>query len=315
MMRAAERWHHGWMFRVTLVTIALVACGGRSSSPAALAPAEPPPRPEPAPVRAVDPAPVDAARPALAPADCTALRSAPALGVAVVTSRTPDCSGIGHARIVLEVRRLARGSAITRIVTATPLHGEDSQRFAAGAVVVAAIEPAPGAAATVDCVPLPAHEGTLRHAIAVESITAGEHLLDELAAGRACPAPACPMPAAVELRSPTPIPGRKPHPGWYEASKAHGEGLDALAAGDAAAAAAHFMDCGMFAGMLHEHTRNDAVADANAITCFQLAARSFAAAGRFESEGRAALEPHAKGKAPIARAVQALLAAPPADCR
>lgn len=305
------------MIRVTLVTIALVACGARSSPPAEHAPAEA--QREAAPARAADPAPVDAAiipaLPALAPADCSALRSAPALGIAVVTSRTADCSGIGHARIVLEVRRLARGSAITRIVTATPLHGEHSQRLAAGAVVVAAIEPAAGPAATVDCVPLPAHEGTLRHAIAVESIAAGEHLLDELAAGRICPAPACPMPAAVKLRSPTPIPGRKPHPGWYEASKAYGDGLDALAARDAAAAAAHFMDCGVFADMLHEHTSNDAVADANAITCFQLAARSFAAAGRFESEGRAALEPHAKGETPTARAVQALLAAPPADCR
>lgn len=185
---------------VPLALAVLAACGAGSPAPASPPPVAPP----------VSPATADAAGtpststpatggPAGAPdasagaaaslseSDCRAFGAASALGAAVVASVTPDCSGVGHSRIVLEVRALARGERIATIVTSQPLWGASRGELAVGDTLVVAIEPAVRPAETVYCVPLPAHEGVLRHAIEVDSLDVAERVLDDLAAGRACP--------------------------------------------------------------------------------------------------------------------------------
>lgn len=128
-----------------------------------------------------------AARVTLAEADCRAFGAARALGVAVVASVRPDCSGVGHNRIVLDVRRLARGEGIAQIVTSRPLIGTARSELAVGDALVVAIEPEVRVAEIVHCVPLPARQGVLRHAVEVDSLATAERVLDDIAAGRACP--------------------------------------------------------------------------------------------------------------------------------
>lgn len=169
-----------------LALAVLTACGASSQTPASQPPAGPPVSPTAdGPAGAPD-APVEPAV-SLSEADCRAFDAARALGAAVVVSVTPDCSGVGHNRIVLEVRTLARGERIATIVTSQPLMGPDRGELAVGDTLVVAIEPAVRPAETVYCVPLPAHEGVLRHALEVDSLDAARRVLDELAAGRACP--------------------------------------------------------------------------------------------------------------------------------
>jgi hypothetical protein len=120
-------------------------------------------------------------------ADCRAFGAARALGAAIVASVSPDCSGVGHNRIVLDVRRLARGEGIAQIVTSRPLIGATSRELAPGDALVVAIEPEVRAAEIVHCVPLPARQGVLRHAVEVDSLATAERVLDDIAAGRACP--------------------------------------------------------------------------------------------------------------------------------
>jgi hypothetical protein len=123
----------------------------------------------------------------LVEADCQAFGAARALGVAVVASVSPDCSGVGHNRIVLDVRRLARGEGIAQIVTSRPLIGPARSELAVGDALVVAIEPEVRAAEIVHCVPLPARQGVLRHAVEVDSLATAERVLDEIVADRACP--------------------------------------------------------------------------------------------------------------------------------
>jgi len=179
-----------------LALAVLAACGAGSQAPARQPPvASPVARPAPPATRPAGPV-TDA--PAVAPdasgatavslseADCRAFGAARALGVAVVTSVRPDCSGVGHNRIVLEVRWLARGERIATVVTSRPLVGPARGELAVGDTLVAAIDPEVRAAETVYCVALPAREGVLRHAIEVDSLATARRVLDELAAGRAC---------------------------------------------------------------------------------------------------------------------------------
>jgi hypothetical protein len=181
-----------------LALAVLAACGAGSQAPAGQLPAAPPAAPPVVAPVAPPVAPVtDAhagapdtpAEPAvsLSEADCRAFEAASALGVAVVASVDPDCSGVGHSRIVLEVRRLARGERIATIVTSRPLVGPARGELAVGDTLVVAIDPEVRAAETVFCVALPASEGALRHAFEVDSLAAAGRVLDELAAGRACP--------------------------------------------------------------------------------------------------------------------------------
>lgn len=258
----------------------------------------------------------DAATPSITldAADCVALTWSRAVGIAVVQSRTPDCSGIGKHHIVLDVPHLARGESIARIVTTTPLVGDRRVELAVGATVLAAIDPDPRPAQTVSCVPLPALDGTLRHAVEVDSLDTGVRVLAEIAAGRLCPRPGCSMPQVPPLQSPTAIPGRKPHPAWAHAAEAHANGEAALAAGDHVAAAAHFMQCGETSALARDRTKNASVAEANANACFDTAAGIFAAAGVFATVGRAELATFAQWKDPIGDHVRKLLASPPVDC-
>ena len=126
----------------------------------------------------------------LADADCRALATAQVLGVAVVVSSVPDCSGIGHARIVLEVQQLARGAAIQTVVTSRPLHGVDEgPRFREGDTVVISIAAAKEPARTVSCVPLPASDGTVSHAVSVEDTDEGRRMLAAIVDGRCYASP------------------------------------------------------------------------------------------------------------------------------
>lgn len=296
-----------------MVLFVVAACGSRTP------PVEPaPPAPTPVEVTATNDAsvPIDASMlsVALSAADCVALTWSRAVGVAVVQSRTSDCSGVGNHQIVLDVPHLSRGEGIQRIVTSRPMAGSRSAELAVGTTVLAAIEPDRRPAQTVNCVPLPDLDGTLRHAVEVDSVDTGMRVLSEIAAGRLCPRPGCPLPSAQALQSPTPIPGRKPHPWWAHASQEHAKGEEALAAGNHVAAAEHFMQCGAMSADLRDGTKNGRVAEVNAIACFDTAARIFAAAGVFAVVGRAELAPYAERKDPIGEHVRKLLASPPSDC-
>ncbi len=183
-----------------LALAVLTACGAGSQTPASQPAAAPPMSPAtagsagiPSTATAATDGPAGApdapAEPAvgLSEADCRAFEAASALGAAVVVSVTPDCSGVGHNRIVLEVRALARGERIATIVTSRPLWGASRGELAVGDTLVVAIDPEVRPAETVYCVALPAHEGVLRHALEVDSLATAERVLDDLAAGRACP--------------------------------------------------------------------------------------------------------------------------------
>jgi hypothetical protein len=161
-----------------LACVGLIACGAATPGPSTTPPAvstTPDVRPDSAAPAVVLPA-----------ADCRALRAGRALGVAVVVESRPDCSGIGHLRVVLEVRRLARGTGIERIVTSRPLYGSREPRLEVGATVIAAIEPEVRPAETVYCVALPARQGSVRHAMQVDSLEAAEPILEVLASDRPC---------------------------------------------------------------------------------------------------------------------------------
>ena len=178
-------------FPFPLPLAVLAACGAGSQAPAGQPPAAPV-APVPSGQAVAPEAPAEPAV-SLSEADCRAFGAARALGVAVVASVQPDCSGVGHNRIVLEVRRLARGERIATIVTSRPLVGLGRGELAVGDTLVVAIEPEVRAAETVYCVALPAREGVLRHAVEVDSQAAAGRVLDDLAAGRACP-PTVPAP-------------------------------------------------------------------------------------------------------------------------
>lgn len=124
--------------------------------------------------------------PTLPAGDCRALRGARALAVAAVVLSEPDCSGVGHQRVVLEVRQLARGAGIERIVTSRPLGSADGPAFQKGDLFVVAVEPGVRPAEVVYCVALPAHQGSVRHALKVGSEDEARRILDEVAAGAPC---------------------------------------------------------------------------------------------------------------------------------
>jgi hypothetical protein len=179
------------MTAVTLATLTLLAgaCWSTTSSPT--------PRDSPRDLvvagAAVDAAPAIAHADArqiapvtLAADDCTVLHDAPALGVAVVILSKPDCSSVGHRRIALEVRRLVRGTAIQYLVTSRPLYERGDKELEVGDVVVVAIEPVQRPAETVYCVALPAHEGTVKRAVEVDSEATANRIADEIAAGTTC---------------------------------------------------------------------------------------------------------------------------------
>ena len=151
----------------------------------------PPTRPATTPAVAHDAtAPRDARAPAaaLTAADCRAFATPRPIAIAVVAHSTPDCSGVGHARIVLDVVRLERGTGIARVVTSRPLNAPGEPAFAVGDHLVIAIEPGTRPAETVQCVALPAHGGTVGHAIGATSRAQAEQLLAQLVAAR-CPSP------------------------------------------------------------------------------------------------------------------------------
>jgi hypothetical protein len=167
--------HHAWLL--------VAACGGgsppiTSSTPPSNAALE----------QRVDAAPHVAH--ALSDADCRAFAAAPAVGTAVVVSSTADCSGIGHALIVLEVNDLGRGETIRTVLASRPLHGgDDAVAFREGDTVVVAIAPMKEPARTVSCVPLPASDGVVRHAVSVEGGDAARRLLGAIVDGSACHTP------------------------------------------------------------------------------------------------------------------------------
>ena len=118
-----------------------------------------------------------AARPVLAAADCRALASAPALAIATVASSKADCSSIGNTYVVFDVVRLVRGENVARVVIRRPLYGTE-RPFAVGDTFVVAIEPDVRPAQTVQCVPLPAHEGNVRHFVHASSAMDAERLVE-----------------------------------------------------------------------------------------------------------------------------------------
>jgi hypothetical protein len=130
----------------------------------------------------VEPRDVPAAR-QLDAAECGGFAPARALAIATVASSTPDCSGVGHARIVFDVVKLVRGENITRVVASEPLHRAGSDRIAVGDTFVVAIEPEQRPAQTVHCVSLPAREGVVRHRLRAESAADAEQIVDAV---RAC---------------------------------------------------------------------------------------------------------------------------------
>ena len=183
------------MSRHHLLALFIAACG-RGPAPAA-APSPPAPRDDaPGTIGSLAGAAVtdqgsdSPPHAALTAADCRAFAEALGLGIAVVASSTPDCSGIGHARIVLEVQHLSRGGGIRSVVTSRPLYsGDHAERMREGDVLVVAMTPNAQAARTVSCVRLPASDGDLERAVVVTSVDAGRRLIDAILDGSACPAP------------------------------------------------------------------------------------------------------------------------------
>lgn len=168
----------------------LVACrGGRDASV---------PSTQQPPARAVDAgtspdAPERAGRidpfvpPALSEADCKAFLGAPALAVAVVVTSQADCSGIGHLRVVLEVRHRNDATDIDLVSTSRPLYAQSMPAYRLGDAFIVAIEPAAVPAETVYCVPLPARQGQVLHLVGVDDESAGERTIEGLLAGELCP--------------------------------------------------------------------------------------------------------------------------------
>ncbi len=146
-------------------------------SPVAPSPAPAPPEPPPAPAAA------DEAAAALPAEICAGLRAAPALALAVVRAATPDCSGVGHTRIVFDVVELARGTGIAVVSHSHLLYTKDGPRFAGGDHAVLAIEPAALPAEEEMCVPLPKRDGRVTRAVRVDSAAAGARLLERLSGG------------------------------------------------------------------------------------------------------------------------------------
>jgi hypothetical protein len=160
--------------RCVLVLVTVVGCSGKSA----------PPRPSAPPVAdaPIAIAPADAAGdPALGVEECRRFAAAGALAIATVANNTSDCSGVGHERIVFDVVRLVRGTNITKVVTSRSLAANEGP-IVAGDTFLLAIEPVDRPAATVHCVPVPAHQGTVEHLVQVASIAAAEQAL------AACPA-------------------------------------------------------------------------------------------------------------------------------
>lgn len=166
----------------------LAVAGCRSHAPAQVAPPPPAPTDAAAGSADVDASVPDASAPAVALSteQCRAFTDAGAIGIAVVASRTPDCSSVGHNRIVLDVQRLGRGQDIATLVTSRPLYGAARNELAVGDIVVVAIEPVVRPAETLMCVPLPAHQGTVRLALEAASLADAERILADITSGRAC---------------------------------------------------------------------------------------------------------------------------------
>jgi hypothetical protein len=160
-----------------LLVLGLAAC----SAPPAPAPQAPAPAPKP--TRPDDPPPPPQA-PALTDSDCAVVKTAPAIGVAVVTESRTDCSSVGGRWVVLEVKHLARGEKITLAAIRLPLH---DRKLQVGDTVVAALEPIDMPSKTVYCVALPAFQASLSRAVTVDSFETGKRLADAIAAGRTCP--------------------------------------------------------------------------------------------------------------------------------
>lgn len=118
---------------------------------------------------------------------CAALSKAKNLAVVEVVAATPDCSGVGHLRVVLEVRGPAHGRAMKTIVTSEPLIGLD--RTSKGDVFVASLEHRPGPKKNVYCVPMPAHDGRVREKIPVANVAEGTATLQRILAGGPCRKP------------------------------------------------------------------------------------------------------------------------------
>ena len=171
--------HH----HVVVAVLAAACAGGRPGS-GQPPPASPPPAP-PAPDRS-SPAPDAGVTPTLTDADCAAFGAAPVLALATVRSATPDCSSVGHTRVVLDVLRLARGARVAVVSVSYALHEQGAPRLSPGDHVVIAVEPRPLPAEDVYCVPMPARDGAVMRAIRVDSGGAGDRLLDDLGGGAAC---------------------------------------------------------------------------------------------------------------------------------
>jgi hypothetical protein len=176
--------------RLVIVAGLVGACAGAPTtapqSPAAQAVRiDPPARDEgepsdatPAGARTVETAPP------LSREDCDAFDSASALAIAVVVVSQPDCSSVGHLRVVLEVQRLVRGSGMTHVGTSRALFSQSELRFEVGDTLLVALEPEIQPAETFHCVSLPDRQGSVRHAVKVASISEAEPLLDAIALGR-----------------------------------------------------------------------------------------------------------------------------------
>lgn len=173
--------------------VLLAACASGSSDGERAPAAEPAPQaapaPAPAPAAPVPAPPPDAgsAGGVRVPAGiCADLRAAPALALATVRASTPDCSSVGHQRIVFDVVELARGAGIQVVSHSHLLYQKDAPRFAAGDHAILGIEPDTLPAEQEMCVPMPARQGRVTTAVRVDSTDAGRRLLGDLARGAAC---------------------------------------------------------------------------------------------------------------------------------
>jgi hypothetical protein len=173
-------------YRLHLIVALAGACAA-DPPPASVHPVrvEPPARTEPAeggePKQA---RPVAESAPALSREDCDAFEAAPALAVAVVVTSEPDCSSVGHTRTVLEVRSLGRGAGIERVGTSRTLYSNEEPRLQVGDTALVAIEPRLSPAETVHCVALPERQGSVRHAVKVDSLATSQALLDAVVQGK-----------------------------------------------------------------------------------------------------------------------------------
>jgi len=104
-------------------------------------------------------------------------------------------------------------------------------------------------------------------------------------------------------------------PGAHAIATAHYSTAEkARAAGDYRGGAIAYLDCARAYRSVPDSDPERATAQENAANCYYNAIYSFASAGVFESEGRAALQREAKADPRLAAEINRELASPPYDC-